>query len=73
MSTTRLTRGRSWQRELLSILQAVLLGLVVTAYAGVCSSLSGRAFTTDFVQFFASAQSLRAGDGIYKPLQFEDF
>ena len=73
MSTTRLTRGRSWQRELLSILQAVLLGLVVTAYAGVCSSLSGRAFTTDFVQFFASAQSLRAGDSIYKPLQFEDF
>ena len=72
MSTTRLTRGRSWQRELLSILQAVLLGLVVTAYAGVCSSLSGRAFTTDFVQFFASAQSLRAGGSIYKPLQLED-
>ena len=50
-----------------------MLGLVVAAYALVCLSLSGRAYTADFVQFFASAQSLRAGESLYKPLRFDDY
>ena len=63
----------SWRRELVTVFQALLLGLIVTAYVLVCSSLSSRAFSVDFIQFFASAQSLRAGDSLYKPLQFDVF
>ncbi len=45
----------------------------MTWYALVCSSLSTRAFTTDFVQFYASAQSLRAGESLYRTLQVDRF
>ena len=68
-----MTGGRSLWRESLSVFQAVMLGLVVTMYVGVCASLSDRAFTTDFVQFYASAKSLRAGNSLYKPLQLDAF
>ena len=69
----QLTQRRASQRELLGVVQAVVLGLVLAAYALVCLSLSGRAYTADFVQFFASAQSLRAGESLYKPLRFDDY
>jgi hypothetical protein len=63
----------SWRREFLSVLQGVLLGLVVTFYAGTAWGLSSRAYTADFVQFYASAKALRAGESIYQPLPLESY
>ena len=51
----------------------MVLGLVVAAYVLVCLSLSDQGYTADFAKFFASAQSIRAGESLYKPLRFDDF
>ena len=61
------------RREWVGIFQALLLGLTLTAYVGAGYALSSRAFTADFVQFFASAQSLVAGESMYAPRHMGDF
>ncbi len=68
-----MTPRQSWRLELAGIFQAVLLGLIATGYAGWIWTMSDRAYTADFVQFFASARALRTGGHLYQPLRLADF
>ena len=68
-----MTRGGDLRREWVGVLSAALLGLVLTVYVVAGIEFSKRAFTADFIQFFASARSLTAGDSLYRPLRLADF
>ena len=68
-----MTRGHESRREWVGVLSAVLLGLVLTVYVGAAIEDSKRAFSIDFIQFFASARSLAAGESLYRPLRLADF
>ena len=68
-----MTRTLDSRREWVGVLSAALLGLVLTVYVIAGIELSKRAFTVDFIQFFASARSLAAGDSPYTPLRLADF
>lgn len=58
--------------EITALLPAVLLGLALTYYVGLIWSVSGRATSVDFVQFFASARAVAGGERVYAPLRMSD-
>ena len=59
-------------RELRGVLLAVLLGFALTYYVGLVWSVSGRARSVDFVQFYASARAVLEGESLYEPLTMRD-
>ena len=59
-------------RELRGVLLAVLLGFALTYYVGLVWSVSGRARSVDFVQFFVSARAVVEGRNLYQPLTMRD-
>ena len=60
------------QREFRTLLPAVLLGLALTYYVGLIWSISNRANSVDFVQFFVSARAVLDGESLYAPLLMSD-
>ena len=59
-------------REFRALLPAVLLGLALTYYVGLIWSVSDRANSVDFVQFFVSARAVADGGSLYAPLRMAD-
>lgn len=65
--------GHVMRREWVGVLSSVMLGLTLAFYVGAGISISKRAYKTDFIQFFSSAQSFAAGGSMYRPVRPRDF